>query len=100
MTMTRVGSNDAYASRWEVAFGSKKRKSTTSANSPKSADKSPAAGKGKKAMISVERQVEGKQPVAKKAKNATAKSTPKKPAAKKAPAKKQAAKKAVAKSRA
>lgn len=100
MTITRVGSNDAYASGWETAFGGKKRKATIAPASQKSADKSQSAGKGKKTMASVERPIEGKQPVAKKAKSATAKSAPKKSASKKAPTKKQATKKAVAKSRA
>ncbi len=116
MTITRVGSNNAYASGWDTAFGGKKRKAATAANPSNKAVEKGSTKNSAKASTQVA--TKGQSPTAKakspatKGKSATvvasiaAKGTKKKgaspkaatkPAAKstanKTPAKKKAAKK-------
>lgn len=85
MTITRVGSNEKYASGWERAFGKNVKKAsklsaTAKATPAKKASK--AAATGKSASLKVAAQA-GKGATAVK-KSAAKKASPKKAAAKKA----------------
>ncbi len=98
MTITRVGTNNAYADGWENAFGGKKRKSGNNGNSKVPAAKATKSAPATKQAAATK--VEKKVVAAKELPTATKKKpAPKKAAPKKAATKKPATKKAVAKSK-